>query len=258
MTQDEFEEWIEGDFAEHRSELRTEQVTPVYDIWRSAYLRVRPEFVAQAGEVHASFSSWVQSFLQLRTGSEILRSYAGVEPDALYIDLYHDSDRTHAGYANIYRGIKALAPYVEDARFFITELYDSFVDEYSQALECFDEALSLGAGSGTRQARALVSFSAGRDAEALAHLQRIPAEHRNRLTLQLSGHLLARAGKASAAKEAFDAALQRTPKAPGQGRLNPDAEALFRTGRADRVLPDQDVPRVLGEPLTPARAGVLR
>jgi tetratricopeptide (TPR) repeat protein len=108
--------------------------------------------------------------------------------------------------------------------------------EYSQALECFDEALSLGAGPETRQARALVSFSAGRDAEALTHLRQIPVEHRNRLTLQLSGHLLARAGEASAAKEAFDAALQRTPKAPGQGRLNPDAEALFRTGHAEELL----------------------
>jgi hypothetical protein len=110
MTQDEFEESIEGDFDESRNELRTEQITPVYDIWRSAYLRVRPEFVAQAGEVHASFSSWVQSFLQLRTGAEILSSYAGVEPEALYIDLHHDSDRTHAGYANIYRGSRRSRP----------------------------------------------------------------------------------------------------------------------------------------------------
>jgi tetratricopeptide (TPR) repeat protein len=367
MTQDEFEQSIEGDFAEHRNELHAEQITPVYDISRNAYLRVRPERVAEAGEVHASFSEWVRGYLQLRAGSEILRSYPGVEADALYIDLHHTSDRTHAGYANIYRAIKAIAPYVEDARFTITELYDTFVDEYRieggvlkfsrgdcgedsheairdyweervkaapedhdlrrflarqwvydgeyhaqaagaaspgkkerkeevreamaaferavtidpqnarawkqkgalhqligehpQALECIDQALSLGAGPEARRARALVSFSAGRDAEALTHLRQLPVEHHNRLTYQLLGHLHARAGEARAAEEAFDTALRRTPKAPGEGRLNPDAEELFRTGRAEELLTayfDHISARLEGESHVATRALIVR
>ncbi|WP_224372358.1 tetratricopeptide repeat protein [Hyalangium versicolor] len=130
MTQDEFEASIDGDFSEVRNELRTEQVTPVYDIWRSTYLRVRPEFESELREVHASLPEWVRGFLQLRGGSEIRREDANFESDGLFLDLHHTGDRTYAGYANIYRGLKTIALYVEDARFFITEQYDTFVDEY--------------------------------------------------------------------------------------------------------------------------------
>jgi tetratricopeptide (TPR) repeat protein len=340
MTQDEFEKSIEGDVEEHRSELHTEQITPVYGVRRSAYLRVRPGFEAEASEVHASLSEWVQGFVQLRSEPLAPRSSTDASIEGLHFALHHDSDRTYAGYANIYRAIKALAPYLEDARFTITEMYDTFVDEYrieggvlkfsrgncgedsneairqyweqrvkaapedhdlrrflarqwahegdfhagqagsaapgtkerkkeagkamaafdravsvdpqnaqtwkqkaslhqligeySQAAECLDEALSLGAGPETRRARALVSFNAGRDAEALTHLRQLPEEHRDRLTYQLAGFLHARAGQADEAQESFDTALQRA--VPKEGRLNPEAEALFRTGRAEEVL----------------------
>jgi tetratricopeptide (TPR) repeat protein len=342
MTQEEFESSIDGDFEELRNELHVEQVTPVYDVRREALVRVRPGLEAQARALHEALSERVQGFLQLLTGSEHLREYSGLSPDALFLLIRHDSDRTYAGYGNIYRGLKTLAPCLEDARFFITELYDTFVDEYrvqdgvlgfsrgdcgedsteairlhwktlleqapedhdlrrflarqhvydgeyhaekagaatpeksereeeareamaafdeavtldpgsarawrqkaalhqllgeySQAAECFEQALSLGADPELLQPLALVSFSMRQEAKALAGLHRIPAQVRTRLTYQLMGHLHALAGEAAPAGDAFLTALGRTPATPGEGRLNPDAEALYRTGRAEEVL----------------------
>jgi tetratricopeptide (TPR) repeat protein len=341
MTQEEFEHSIDGDFEEVRNELHVEQVTPAYDVQRAALVRVRPGLEARARELHEPLSERVQGFLQLDTSSERLRQL-GAPPGTLCLCIRHDTDRTYAGYGNIYRGIKALAPCLEDARFFITEMYDTFVDEYriqdgalrfsrgdcgedsseairrhwealleespedhdlrrflarqrvyegefharkagagapgdkereedvreaiaafddavrldpesprawkqkaelhqllgelSQAKECFEQALTLGAGRELLQPLALVAFSARRDAEALAGLQLIPQELRTRLAYQVEGYLHSRAGEDGATADAFSMALKRAPATPTEGRLNPDAEALFRTGRAEEVL----------------------
>jgi tetratricopeptide (TPR) repeat protein len=331
MTQEEFEAVIAGDFAEERNELHVEQVTPAYDVWREARVRVRPGLESEAREAHESLSDRVRGFLQLVD-----------EPGALFLRVRHDGDRTYAGYGNIYRGLQTLALYLEDARFFITELYDSFVDEYRisdgtllfsrgdcgedspeaierywngllkahphdhdlrrflarqkvydgeflseqvqamapgknkrkatareamtafegalaldsengrawkqkarlhqllgehpQAARCLERAAALGAGSEALQSLALTAFSGQRDAEALSWLLRIPPEQRSRLAWQLAGHLHARAGDSTAAAQAFAAALRLLLDAPGNGPLNPEADALFHTGRAEEVL----------------------
>lgn len=367
MTQDEFEASIGGDFEEVRNELRVEQVTPAHDVQREAIVRVRPRLEPRMRQVHASLSERVQGFLGLRQGAELWRESHALEPDALYVDIIHHSDRTYAGYGNIYRAIKLLAPCLEDARFFITEQYDTFVDEYrieggalrffrgdcgedssdaimawwmgrveaspkdhdlrrfvarqqvydgefharkvgsappgkaereddareamtafelatkldpdcarawkqmaalhlllgnrSQAAKCFERALSLRADSETLQAQALVAFSAGRDADAIAGLRRIPTEERTRLSYQLEGYLLARAGEAGASAEAFAMALRGSPNKARDARLNPDAEALFRTGRADELLAawfDHVTARLGSDPEPAARALVIR
>jgi tetratricopeptide (TPR) repeat protein len=344
MTQAEFEASIANDFHENRNELHVEQVTPVHDVWREALVRVRPGLESEAREAHAALSDPVQRFLQLLPGSPVIGGEGEIAPDSerLYVLLRHDGDRTYAGYANIYRGLKALAPFLEDARFFITELYDTFVDEYrlsqgallfsrgdcgedspeaierywmallkahphdhdlrrflarqrvydgefyasevqsmapgkakrnaearqakaafegaieldpenarawkkkahlhqllgehAQAAKCLERAAALGTGPEVLQPLALTAFSDRRDADALSWLLRVPPEARSRLSWQLSGHLHARAGDAPAATRAFAAALQRSLDGPGTGPLNPDSDALYRTGRAEEVL----------------------
>jgi tetratricopeptide (TPR) repeat protein len=344
LTQEEFEASIAGNFEEARNELNVEQVTPVYDVWREARVRVRPGLESEAHQAHATLSERVQGFLQLLSGSPVVEGTGQSPPDSdgLYLLLRHDGDRTYAGYANIYRGLKTLAPYLEDARFFITELYDSFVDEYRlsngslrfsrgdcgedspeaiqrywarllkahphdhdlrrflarqqvydgefythevqamapgkarrsaearqakaafesaleldpenarawkqkaqlhqllgehpQAAQCLERAAALGASPEVLQPLALTAFSDKRDADALSWLLRIPPEDRSRLSWQLAGHLHARAGDATAAAQAFATALRHLLDAPGNGPLNPDIEALYRTGRAEEVL----------------------
>lgn len=367
MTQDEFEASIEHDFEEVRNELRVEQVTPEYDIRREAVVRVRPGLEPKLRKVHASLSERVQGFLGLRRGAELGGEYPALEPGALYVDLIHHSDRTYAGYGNIYRAIKALAPFLENARFFITEQYSTFVDEYrieggalrffrgdcgedssqaimawwmkqtqaspkdselrrfvarqhvydgeyharkaasappgkaerdadareamaafdtairldpdsarawkqkaalhqvlghhSQAAECFERALSLRADPETLQAQVLVAFSAERYAEALAALARIPTEGRTRLSYQLEGYLRARAGEVGVAAECFFTALHTPPLNPRDARLNPDAEALFRTDRAEELLTawfDHVTAQLGSEPEPATRALIVR
>ena len=344
LTQVEFEASIADDFQENRNELQVEQVTPVHDVSREALVRVRPGFESEAREAHAALSDWVQRFLQLLPGSPVVGGAGEITPDPerLHVLLRHDSDRTYAGYGNIYRGLKALAPFLEDARFFITELYDSFVDEYRisqgvllfsrgdcgedspeaierywaallkahphdhdlrrflarqrvydgefyssevqamapgkarrsakarqakaafegaieldpenarawkqkahlhqllaehpRAATCLERAAALGIGPEVLQPLALTAFSDKRDAEALSWLLRVPPDARSRLSWQLRGYLHARAGDAPAAARAFAAALRCCLDAPGTGPLNPDTEALFRTGRAEEVL----------------------
>jgi tetratricopeptide (TPR) repeat protein len=367
LTQDEFEQSIADTFDEWRNELHVEQVAPVYDRQRSVFIRVRPELVLQAREVHESLPEKVAEYLQLSTGSELRWTGAPLEAEALYLDLRQPGDRIYAGYHNIYRGLKALAPYLEDARFFITEMYDTFVDEYrivsgalwfsrgtidedsdeeiarhwekrveaspedhelrrflarqqvyegefyarraggsppgdaerkddveraavafvgaikhspenarawkqkgalhqilgehDQAAECLERALSLGAGPEVLQSLALVVFSARRDAEALTLLRRLPAEPSTRVANQLAGHLLSRTGEAKAAAEAFATAQRLALNPPGKGELNPDAEELFRTGRADEVLAtyfDHVAARVTSDPNSTARDVIVR
>lgn len=134
MTQAELEAEIDGDFDEHRNELRVEQVSPAYRVPRAAYLPVRADRLADVEAFFDAASERLTNCVRpvdgarLRDGREAAW-FAGL-PRRPLIQVGHDSDRTYAGYANIYRAIKALAPMLDDCRFYISEDYSTFVDEY--------------------------------------------------------------------------------------------------------------------------------
>src|SRR5690349_17585805 len=94
--------------AQTCNELWMEQVAPVIDAWRyHAELLPRPVGRAAVDEVLDAANDGVQSLLRRR--------------DDGVIELYQASDRTYAGYGNLYTAIAALAPHLEDVRFFIGE-----------------------------------------------------------------------------------------------------------------------------------------
>lgn len=257
QEQREFEREIADDFSEERNELRVDQVTPAYSEHWEALIRVRPGAEDEARLVHMELSERVQGVVALLEGEALRRECPRLGLEGVFVRVGHTSDRTYAGYANIYRGIKALAPYLEDARFFISEMYSTWVDEYrieggaldpdsapawqrkaraltllgrrGEAEACFERALALAPDPGLRQELALLAFGERRDRDAAAQLERTLPEQRSKLAWQVLGLLGRRAADDAAAAAAFDAALAR-------GVLNPDNEALLRTGRVDDVL----------------------
>lgn len=127
MSQQAFEASIAGDTAEERNELHVEQITPPFDIDREAFVTVESAALEDLRKVYATLSERVQYMLHFHEPGE---HGAPLDPQKAYLRLCHDSDRTYAGYANIYRALKALAPFCEDARFMISEDYARWVDEY--------------------------------------------------------------------------------------------------------------------------------
>jgi tetratricopeptide (TPR) repeat protein len=128
-----------GDDAEsYRNELGVEQIAPVYSTAREAFLPVRDDAKPAVEALVNSLAPRLAGFFHLRTSRELIARWRGSDgaalvmppDDRLFVRIAHDSDRIHAGYENIYRTIRALAPHLEDCRFLISEDYDTWVDEY--------------------------------------------------------------------------------------------------------------------------------
>jgi len=112
-----YEAEIEGDTEEGRNELWILQIAPVIEGWSyQAVLPVRAGREAELARVHAGLSEWARLTLPYDEQERRVR-------------VYHASDRTYVGYANLYRAIRALAPFLEDTRFTISESYSRAVDE---------------------------------------------------------------------------------------------------------------------------------
>lgn len=134
-----FEREIGDRAEEYRCELRVRQITPIWGTAREAFVLVRPGSEGAVGAIRERFaSSALGGFFHLMTSAELETSWRGsdgaasepVPPGRLFIRLAHDSDRTYAGYENIYRVIREFASHGEDCRFVISEDYSSWVDEY--------------------------------------------------------------------------------------------------------------------------------
>lgn len=114
-----FEAEIEGDTAEHRSELWITQIAPPIEHGEyQVILPVRRGAEGALALARAAFSDWA-----LRTLT--------YDHEAGHVCVYHASDRTYVGYANLYRALRTIAPFVEDTRFAISEDYSTSVDEYA-------------------------------------------------------------------------------------------------------------------------------
>jgi tetratricopeptide (TPR) repeat protein len=106
---------------EHASELRIRQIAPLAAGWQhSAELRIRPGEEQAALDVHAELSSWLQALL-------VHCAERGA------FELHQATDRTYAGYGNLYRALVALAPHLEDVRFTIADWSADWIDEYQLA-----------------------------------------------------------------------------------------------------------------------------
>jgi hypothetical protein len=128
-----------GDFAEPGgNELKVRQITPYYGTPANAVLPVRDARWARmrVRKIHAGLSYGCQGFFHLRAHDELGGSRFGlvageaVPPDRLIVMIGHLSDRIGAGYENIYRAIRSLAPYLDPCRFVLKEHYANWVDEY--------------------------------------------------------------------------------------------------------------------------------
>lgn len=130
MTQQEFEEY-EADEGEYREEFRIRQASPVVHTWQ-AYVKIKVTAVLEFKKIYEGFSAQVQQFVQWITFEEHATFYKrdGLDRQAQYIHISMQPDRNYAEYGYIYRAIKALAPFLENCRFFIAEIYSIWVDEY--------------------------------------------------------------------------------------------------------------------------------
>lgn len=125
---------------ESRGEYRVEQICPVWSTGREALLLVRPHEEAEEAveDILDAFSDRMQAFFRTMSSATVDRAWRGKGGARLenipsgrdFVRLAHDSDRNYSGYENIYRGIRALAPHLEDCRFVISEGYGTWVDEY--------------------------------------------------------------------------------------------------------------------------------
>ncbi|MFO7567739.1 MAG: tetratricopeptide repeat protein [Enhygromyxa sp.] len=128
-----------GDYEEeYRRGLEALQITPVWGITHAACLLVRSGSEQAAKAIVNGFAEHMQLFFSLQTSPEVKRTCHNangavtrpIPPGRLFVVLYHSSDRICVSYRNVYRGIRELAPHVEDCRFVITEEDSRWVDEY--------------------------------------------------------------------------------------------------------------------------------
>lgn len=109
------------DRSEYSQELEISQVAPRYRVPGSAYLKIREGCEA---EVEAALTAMDENLHTL------LQVCAGLPTAGAFVHVGHESERTYAGYGNALRAVQALARWLEDARFFITERSEaSWIDE---------------------------------------------------------------------------------------------------------------------------------
>jgi len=117
ISQAEFEATIGADESEYRNELYMEQIAPVIEMWPyHVELVIRAGHDAAVDEIYGEMPDAVE-WLLTRTGDRIT--------------FYQAADRTYAGYGNIHRTLRALAPHVEDVRFVVGEWDEDWIDEYA-------------------------------------------------------------------------------------------------------------------------------
>lgn len=127
-----------GDYdEEYRCELQILPITPLWGTSHEALLLVRPGLERVVEAIVGGFTECVKLCFHLRPSADLerVRHSEGavtrpIPPERLFVELGHYSDRAYAGYENIYRGIRELAPHLEDCRFVISERYAAWVDEY--------------------------------------------------------------------------------------------------------------------------------
>ncbi len=122
LTKADFEKQIADESSEYRADYDVAQTAPQCSM-SLALVAIRPTMSDTVSEIWRSFSEPVQRFVRLCEDEE-------ADEDEKTVQILQSGDRCYAGYANIYRAIQELSPYLTDARFFIDEADSDWVDEY--------------------------------------------------------------------------------------------------------------------------------
>lgn len=128
----------EDDVADYRQELKTYPVAPLWRMTGDVFLLVRAGAEEAVTELFEGLSGSMRCFFEQMTSAKLDgwwkdRNGGVTEPipgGRMFVRLGHSADRVYLAYENIYRGIRRLAPHVEDVRFVLTEDYCEWVDEY--------------------------------------------------------------------------------------------------------------------------------
>ncbi|HEY5928403.1 MAG TPA: tetratricopeptide repeat protein [Kofleriaceae bacterium] len=126
---------LADDTEEYRMELQVDHVSPRYLVPSAAFVPVRAGCEREVEAAHAALSDALRNVLHLHDAANLhgrdgASWYAGLPTTGKLVEIGHHSDRAYAGYGNLFRAIGAFAQWLGDARFFISEDYSTFVDEY--------------------------------------------------------------------------------------------------------------------------------
>lgn len=133
LSDDELVTELVADTGEYRMELQVDQVSPLFRVPGRALLPIRDGGGAAVAAALDGMSDRMRGVLAVCDVAQLARGdgwYAGLPPAGEFVVVGHDSDRSYAGYGNLVRALAALAPLLGDARFFVSEDYDVFVDDY--------------------------------------------------------------------------------------------------------------------------------
>ena len=134
LSHEELAAELAGDTDEYRMELQVDQVAPPFRVASTAFLPIRPDAVGAVTAAIEAMPDRMHGVLAVRDLPALAGRerawYAGLPATGHAVEVHHAADRSYAGYGNLYRAIGALAPSLDDARFFISEDYGTFVDEY--------------------------------------------------------------------------------------------------------------------------------
>jgi tetratricopeptide (TPR) repeat protein len=125
---------LAGDTDEYRMELDVDQVTPRFAVPSAAFVPIRAGCEDAVAAALAAMTDRIQGVLAVRDAAELRAGtgswYAGLPPAGKLVEVGHSTDRSYAGYGNLFRAIETIAPMLGDARFFISEDYSSWIDDY--------------------------------------------------------------------------------------------------------------------------------
>lgn len=103
-----------------RNEFDIQQVLPKYNEFET-FLKIKDNCIKQVRGAFLHFDRWgIAGYIKLVKQKE-----------EWHVSIYQHTDRWYTAYENIYIAINLLAPYVEDAIFFISEDYNVWIDEYN-------------------------------------------------------------------------------------------------------------------------------
>jgi tetratricopeptide (TPR) repeat protein len=245
------------DTEESRLELDVMQVAPAFRVQSAAFVPVRAGCEEELAVLVDALPPSLQNVLGVREAAELRKGssdwYAGLPAHGMLLEIGHSSDRTYCGYGNLFRALLALAPRLADARFFITEQYSCWVDEY----RIRDGVLEV--------LRGTIDEDSARDREAhLVELARSGGDAE--LARFVAWQLAARAGygipeRADANPDPKRFAASRAALATAATLAPDDIDVRFQLGRAARASGDDAgaaayFARVVGdaaEPRLPAR-----
>jgi tetratricopeptide (TPR) repeat protein len=109
-------------------------VSPRYAVPSAAYVPIRAGCEQQVTAAIEAMTESLQNVLHLREAAELRAGertwYAGLPASGKLVEIGHHSDRSYAGYGNLFRAIGSLAAWLGDARFFISEDYSTWIDDY--------------------------------------------------------------------------------------------------------------------------------